>query len=355
MVKIRLRRMGARNRPYYRIVVSDSRLTARAEVLEELGSYDPVVNPPPCPSTASGRATGSAKGALVSRRRSSRCSTPDPTPAPRPERRAMKRLIETVVRRLSDHPDEGPGHARASRARTAVYEIDVPEGRPRPPDRPRGPHRPRAARLRRRRRDRARQARPHPRPRLNGRGRARRRLADPCTIAPAARRRPDRSAPRARGRGLGRGPARISRTASCRARACSGGAARGASAHADRACGRTQDALLLAFEGDRRRRTRRARSAGRRALRPARPTPSRAPEGFYYSHEIRGWRCEDAQGRPLGAAAGLEQTPAGPLLSVDTAGGKEALVPFVHAIVVASTATARAHRPRSSRTGLFEL
>jgi small subunit ribosomal protein S16 len=45
MVKIRLRRMGARNRPYYRIVVSDSRRTARAEVLEELGSYDPVVDP----------------------------------------------------------------------------------------------------------------------------------------------------------------------------------------------------------------------------------------------------------------------------------------------------------------------
>jgi len=46
MLKIRLRRMGARNRPYYRIVVSDSRSTARAEVLEELGSYDPVPNPP---------------------------------------------------------------------------------------------------------------------------------------------------------------------------------------------------------------------------------------------------------------------------------------------------------------------
>lgn len=42
MLKIRLRRMGARNRPYYRIVVSDSHLTARAKVLEELGSYDPV-------------------------------------------------------------------------------------------------------------------------------------------------------------------------------------------------------------------------------------------------------------------------------------------------------------------------
>lgn len=45
MLMIRLRRMGARNQPYYRIVVSDSRRTARAEVLEELGSYDPSVSP----------------------------------------------------------------------------------------------------------------------------------------------------------------------------------------------------------------------------------------------------------------------------------------------------------------------
>jgi small subunit ribosomal protein S16 len=46
MLKIRLRRMGARNRPHYRIVVSDSRSTARAEVLEELGAYDPMREPP---------------------------------------------------------------------------------------------------------------------------------------------------------------------------------------------------------------------------------------------------------------------------------------------------------------------
>jgi small subunit ribosomal protein S16 len=45
MLKIRLRRMGARNRPHYRIVVSDSRTTARAEVLEELGAYDPMREP----------------------------------------------------------------------------------------------------------------------------------------------------------------------------------------------------------------------------------------------------------------------------------------------------------------------
>jgi small subunit ribosomal protein S16 len=45
MLKIRLRRMGARNQPYYRIVVSDSRQTSRAEVLEEIGSYHPLREP----------------------------------------------------------------------------------------------------------------------------------------------------------------------------------------------------------------------------------------------------------------------------------------------------------------------
>jgi len=59
-----------------------------------------------------------------------------------------------------------------------------------------------------------------------------------------------------------------------------------------------------------------------------------APEGFYYSHDIEGFRCEDAGGRPLGTAAGLEQTPAGPLLSVDTPKKGSVLVPFVEGIVV---------------------
>lgn len=45
MLKIRLRRMGARNQPYYRVVVSDSRRTSQAEVLEEIGSYHPLREP----------------------------------------------------------------------------------------------------------------------------------------------------------------------------------------------------------------------------------------------------------------------------------------------------------------------
>jgi 16S rRNA processing protein RimM len=66
-----------------------------------------------------------------------------------------------------------------------------------------------------------------------------------------------------------------------------------------------------------------------------------APEGFFYSHEIRGWRCEDSAGRLLGQAAGLEPTPAGPLLSVETRPGAIALVPFVHGIVVSVDRAAR--------------
>ena len=59
-----------------------------------------------------------------------------------------------------------------------------------------------------------------------------------------------------------------------------------------------------------------------------------APAGFYYSHEIQGFSCEDRQGRPLGLATGVEKTPAGALLSVALLSGAVVLVPFVEEIVV---------------------
>ena len=45
MLKIRLCRKGNRNRPFYRVVVSDSRRTPTARTLEELGYYDPADKP----------------------------------------------------------------------------------------------------------------------------------------------------------------------------------------------------------------------------------------------------------------------------------------------------------------------
>ena len=41
MVKIRLRRMGAKKAPYYRVVVADSRFPRDGRCIEELGTYDP--------------------------------------------------------------------------------------------------------------------------------------------------------------------------------------------------------------------------------------------------------------------------------------------------------------------------
>lgn len=46
MLKIRLRRMGATHQPFYRLVVSDSRRTPRAEAVDEVGYYDPRSEPP---------------------------------------------------------------------------------------------------------------------------------------------------------------------------------------------------------------------------------------------------------------------------------------------------------------------
>ena len=41
MVKIRLRRMGAKKAPFYRIVVADSRAPRDGAFIEEIGYYDP--------------------------------------------------------------------------------------------------------------------------------------------------------------------------------------------------------------------------------------------------------------------------------------------------------------------------
>ena len=41
MVKIRLRRMGAKKNPFYRIVIADSRYPRDGRFIEETGTYDP--------------------------------------------------------------------------------------------------------------------------------------------------------------------------------------------------------------------------------------------------------------------------------------------------------------------------
>ena len=44
-VKIRLRRMGMKKNPFYRVVVADSRSPRDGKFIEELGTYNPLVDP----------------------------------------------------------------------------------------------------------------------------------------------------------------------------------------------------------------------------------------------------------------------------------------------------------------------
>lgn len=44
-VKIRLKRMGARKKPFYRVVVADSRTPRNGRFIEEIGYYNPLTDP----------------------------------------------------------------------------------------------------------------------------------------------------------------------------------------------------------------------------------------------------------------------------------------------------------------------
>ena len=45
MVKIRLKRVGAKKAPFYHIVVADSRSPIDGKIIDQIGTYDPMTNP----------------------------------------------------------------------------------------------------------------------------------------------------------------------------------------------------------------------------------------------------------------------------------------------------------------------
>jgi 16S rRNA processing protein RimM len=66
------------------------------------------------------------------------------------------------------------------------------------------------------------------------------------------------------------------------------------------------------------------------------PADRLSPEDadFYWSHELEGWICEDTAGHKLGEIRQLEETAAGPQLTLETPEGHEVLIPFVRPILV---------------------
>lgn len=45
-VKIRLKRLGSKKNPFYRVVVADSRYPRDGRFIEEIGTYNPLMDPP---------------------------------------------------------------------------------------------------------------------------------------------------------------------------------------------------------------------------------------------------------------------------------------------------------------------
>ena len=58
-VKIRLRRMGAKKAPFYRVIVADSRSPRNGKFIAEIGTYDPLTNPSTITSTQTPLRSGS--------------------------------------------------------------------------------------------------------------------------------------------------------------------------------------------------------------------------------------------------------------------------------------------------------
>ena len=65
-VKIRLRRMGAKKAPFYRIVVADSRTARNGKSIDEIGYYNPTVEPADLKVDAEAAAKWIANGAQPS-------------------------------------------------------------------------------------------------------------------------------------------------------------------------------------------------------------------------------------------------------------------------------------------------
>ena len=90
--------------------------------------------------------------------------------------------------------------------------------------------------------------------------------------------------------------------------------------------------LLLCFDGVETVEAARSLCGGELCVAEADAHP--AAEGFYYFHEVEDFSCVGVAGGRLGTACGLETTPAGPLLTVETEDGREVLVPWTQPIVV---------------------
>ena len=97
MVKIRLKRIGKKKTPFYKIIVSDSKFPVDGRFIEQIGTYDPNTNP------------GTVKvDEELAKKWLSNGAQPTDTVSKlvRTGRQTVKELVEVIAKALVDHPEE---------------------------------------------------------------------------------------------------------------------------------------------------------------------------------------------------------------------------------------------------------
>ena len=118
-VVIRMKRQGAKKRPFYRVVVADSRSPRDGRYIEQLGYYDPLTNPATFKVDAEKFAAWIRKGALPSESVGVMMSKHAPE-AMRPAPLAMPAAVEVKPARVKKAKAAKPKAAKPAKKKAAA-------------------------------------------------------------------------------------------------------------------------------------------------------------------------------------------------------------------------------------------
>ena len=125
-VKIRLRRMGQKKAPFYRIIVADSRSPRDGRFIEEIGTYDPNCEPSAIKVDEEAAKKWLNNGAQSSRK-DLQGGRYREIIGLRGGAYTMKELVEVIAKALVDHPEEVSVNEKKE-GRTTVLELHVADG-----------------------------------------------------------------------------------------------------------------------------------------------------------------------------------------------------------------------------------
>lgn len=133
MVKIRLKRIGAKKRPFYRLVVADARSPRDGKFIEALGFYDPLPDPPRVEINGEKVQEWLTKGARPSdsaRRLLQQEGLIARTPYVAPQRTAKQRAIDTAAAEVVAKAEKAEADQAAAEASEQEAAAESPGGAP---------------------------------------------------------------------------------------------------------------------------------------------------------------------------------------------------------------------------------